>query len=139
MLQLTLNECIFSKQDVKIIITVNRNIVTHFNHSAVAVIKLEDLQEKLGLQKHKLIQDVPTRWNSTYYMLEQQKALVRYAIDNKIPTLSPYQWSLVEKIVLLVKLFKEITVESQQTGSHFICNNSHNRDSEIILIKSKDQ
>ncbi|XP_023212487.1 zinc finger BED domain-containing protein 4-like [Centruroides sculpturatus] len=117
-LQLTLNECIFSQQDVKTIITVNRNIVTHFNHSAVAVSKLEDLQEKLGLQKHKLIQDVPTRWNSTYYMLqrnlEQQKALVTYAIDNKIPTLSPYQWSLIEKIVLLLKPFEEITMEASK-------------------------
>ncbi|KAG8231286.1 hypothetical protein J437_LFUL010324 [Ladona fulva] len=39
-------------------------IEINLNHSTLAVRKFEDLQEKLGLQEHKLNQEVPTRWNS---------------------------------------------------------------------------
>jgi hypothetical protein len=48
--------------------------------------------------------------------IEQQKALATYAVDNSIPTLSPYQWGLVEKLSnscihlkkSLMKLVKQI-------------------------------
>ena len=62
---------IFAEQAIKNIIKSSRNIVKHFRHSAVAVSNLHDLQEKLELEKHNLIQDVRTHWNSTYYMLER--------------------------------------------------------------------
>lgn len=117
-LQLSVNESIFAQQAVKNIITTGRNIVKHFNHSSSAVNKLKELQDQLNLKNHKLLQDVPTRWNSTYYMLEriieQRKALVTYAIDANIDTLSTYQWSLAEKIVQLLKPFEEITVEASK-------------------------
>lgn len=73
------------------------------------------------MEKHKLIQDVTTRWNSTYYMLkrnlEQRKALVMYAVGNKIPTLTTYQWGLVQKIVQLLSPFEEITKEASKRTS----------------------
>ena len=98
----TINDSSFSKQALKIIITTNRNIVSHFNRSPLANSKLTEIQDQFNLEKHKLIQDVTTRWNSTYCMLkrnlEKQKALVMYAIDNKIPTLPTYQWGLVQKL-----------------------------------------
>ena len=48
-----------------------RKIVGHFKHSVVAQNALEEKQEALGIRKNKLIQDVATRWNSTYEMLER--------------------------------------------------------------------
>ena len=99
-LQLSINDSLFSQQAVKTIITTNRNIVSHFNRSPLAINKLTEIQDQLNLEKHKLIQDVTTRWNLTYMLkrnLEQRKALVMYAVDNKIPTLTTYQWRLVKK------------------------------------------
>ena len=79
------------------------------------------MQDQLNLEKHKLIIDVTTRWNSTYYMLkrnlEQRKAFVIYAVDNKIPTLTTYQWGIVQKIVQLLSPFEEITKEGRNSTS----------------------
>ena len=56
-----------------------RKIVGHFKHSYVASRALEAAQERLGLPKNHLIQEVVTRWISSYAMLcrvaEQQKAI----------------------------------------------------------------
>src|SRR6201990_705650 len=115
-LQFSVNESIFSQKAVSNIIAINRKIVSHFNHSPLAISKLTKIQEQLKLDKHKLIQDVSTHWNSTYYMLkinlEQLKAL-----DNDIPTLSSYQWTIVEKVVKLLSPFKDISKESSNRTS----------------------
>ena len=56
-----------------------RKVVGHFKHSVVAQNALEESQTKLNLPQHKLVQDVMTRWNSSYNMLqriiEQETAL----------------------------------------------------------------
>lgn len=44
-------------------------LVGHFEHSNRAKASLEDMPLKLGLPPHKLLQDVATRWNSTYEMI----------------------------------------------------------------------
>ncbi|KAJ8897642.1 hypothetical protein PR048_002991 [Dryococelus australis] len=53
-------------------------IVGHFKHSVQATQQLNDCQRTLKLPEHRLIQDEPTRWDSTYQMLsrllEQRKA-----------------------------------------------------------------
>ena len=46
-------------------------VVGHLNHSNVASYALEEKQQQLGLPKLKLIQNCPTCWNSTYYMIER--------------------------------------------------------------------
>ena len=115
-LQLSVNDSIFSQKAVSNIIANSRKIVSHFNHSPLAISKLTEIQEQLKLDKHKLIQDVSTRWNSTYNMLkinlEQLKAL-----DNDIPTLSSYQWTIVEKVVQLLSPFEDISKESSNRTS----------------------
>ena len=56
-----------------------RKVVGHFKHSVVAQNALEESQTRLNLPQHKLVQDVMTRWNSSYNMLkriiEQETAL----------------------------------------------------------------
>ena len=54
-LQLSINDSLFSQQAVKTIITTNRNIVSHFNRSPLAISKLTEIQDQLYLEKHKLI------------------------------------------------------------------------------------
>jgi hypothetical protein len=48
-----------------------KDIVTFFHHSCKASDKLREIQRQLGLTDKKLIQDVETRWNSTFYMFEE--------------------------------------------------------------------
>ena len=46
-------------------------IVVHFKHSVVATSALREKQQSLNIPQHQLIQDVSTRWNSTYFMYER--------------------------------------------------------------------
>jgi hypothetical protein len=56
-----------------------KDMVTFFHQSTKASDKLKEVQRQLGVPEAKLIQDVETRWNSTFYMfqriLEQQEAI----------------------------------------------------------------
>jgi hypothetical protein len=63
-----------------------------------------------------MIQDIVTRWNSTYYMLErlyeQRKAVRMYAAEHDIPTLTVYSWGIVENIIRVLKPFEKITKQA---------------------------
>ncbi|XP_060769142.1 mannose-P-dolichol utilization defect 1a isoform X3 [Neoarius graeffei] len=60
-------------------------IVGHFKHSPLAYSRLEDIQTELHMDTKRLQQDVPTRWNSSLYMLqsrlEQKCALGAFAAE----------------------------------------------------------
>ena len=43
-----------------------RKFVGHFKHSVTAVASLNNKQKAINVPEHRLIQDVSTRWNSTY-------------------------------------------------------------------------
>ena len=48
-----------------------RKLVRHFKHSVVATEALKEQQVCMNVLQNKLAQDVTTRWNSSYYMLER--------------------------------------------------------------------
>ncbi|KAI4818628.1 hypothetical protein KUCAC02_003934 [Chaenocephalus aceratus] len=48
-----------------------RSLVTYFHSSEVATLKLKLKQEQMGTPQHKLSQDVPIRWNSSFYMIKR--------------------------------------------------------------------
>ena len=48
-----------------------KDIVSYFHRSIKASDELEKIQKQLSLPEHHLIQDVETRWNSTYFMFER--------------------------------------------------------------------
>ena len=75
---------------------------------------LKALQESNGLAERKLIKDVPTRWNSTYYMLQSvwqsKAAVVDYAANNAtIPTLTGSCWGIVEKTISVLAPLEKMT------------------------------
>ncbi|KAF2897480.1 hypothetical protein ILUMI_08695 [Ignelater luminosus] len=83
-----------------------RRIVAHFNYSGVAQQKLKSIRQELNWPNHQLVQDVITRWNSTYYKaINRTKTSCYESLNN----LSPSQWELMEQCIKLLKPFEEIT------------------------------
>jgi hypothetical protein len=94
--------------------TTCRNVATHFSHSVLAKGKLEDIQTTILHQPcHAIIQDVQTRWNSTFYKLnrltEQKKPLILYAADNNLALPSAHQWTLMERVVAILSPIESAT------------------------------
>ena len=115
-LQLVLNDALFTQTSVESLVKKGRKIVMHFRHSEQACRHLLDCQASLNIAQHKLLQDVETRWNSTYIMferlVEQQKAVNLYAINRGgVETLTNTEWELAERVVVLLKPFYEATIE----------------------------
>ncbi|XP_057667242.1 zinc finger BED domain-containing protein 4 [Diorhabda carinulata] len=112
-IQLIVNDCLKVQSDVTQMIATDRKIVIHFNHSGTAQEKLHSVQKDLGFPQHELVQDVSTRWNSTYYMLErlmqQKRAISVYLTDYHIANLTTAQWELLEHLLKLLQPFEEIT------------------------------
>ena len=96
-----------------------RKIVGHFKHSSLAIGRLQSIQHQLSLVQLKLMQDEPTHWNSTYYMLEyldERHAISLYEADYEadygIPEqLSANEWQQAENIVKLLETMQRITKE----------------------------
>ena len=93
-----------------------RKIVGHFKHSEQACRHLTHYQNCLKVPNHCMIQDVGTRWNSTFLMLqraaEQRMAINLYSLERKgIDTLSNTEWEHLERVVLVLKPFYDATFD----------------------------
>ncbi len=113
-LQLAVTEGLLSQRSVTEAVGVGRKIVGHFKHSNLAYSRLQDIQTQLGQPIKRLQQDVQTRWNSTFYMvqslIEQKRAIGVYVSENELPaTLTLNQWNLLEKMVNVLAPFEEMT------------------------------
>jgi len=94
-----------------------RGLVTYYQRSSSALTRLEECQTSLGLQRKKVIQDVITRWNSTFDMLtsvlECQGAIVLELGENEhlhhLP--SSEMWELGKQLCWVLHLFKLATIE----------------------------
>lgn len=116
-LQLVVKEGVLAQRGVEDLLSCCRRIVGHFKHSNVAWHALNSIQEKLGLPMHRPVQDEPTRWNSSYYMLswiaEQKQGLLAVSADISLPLeLTTAQWQLTEKVLHVLKPFEEATKET---------------------------
>ncbi|KAI2661002.1 Zinc finger BED domain-containing protein 4 [Labeo rohita] len=83
-------------------IAAGRHTVGYFKHSPLAYSQLQDIQLEMNVEPKRLQQDIRTRWNSTYFviesLLEQKRVLSAYAADHDPPTtLTANQWALLEK------------------------------------------
>ncbi|XP_051811092.1 zinc finger BED domain-containing protein 4-like [Acanthochromis polyacanthus] len=115
-LQLAVHEGVLAQRSVADVVAVGRKIVGHFKHSQVASSRLQGVQKELGMQVKRLQQDVATRWNSTFYMMqslvEQKRALGAYAADYELPaTVTANQWAILENMITLLAPFEQLTRE----------------------------
>ena len=115
-LQLVIKDCIMTQRAVIDMLARSRKIVGHFKHSHLAMERLNTIQKRLNLPEHRLVQDEPTRWDSTYYLLnrlvEQRRAICLYDTDFELPErLNTNEWQLAEKVVKLLEPMQRITKE----------------------------
>ena len=91
-------------------IAAGKRIVTHFKKSTKATAALAERQREQNVPEHVLIQNVATRWNSVYMMLErllEQKGPVTAVLRDPAITkradrdleLTTFQWRIAEDIV----------------------------------------
>jgi hypothetical protein len=77
-LQLTVKQ-ILDEPEVAETLAVSRSIVGSFKHSALKCAELKEEQKRLGLRMRRLLQDVRTRWSSTFRhlvtLLENKRAV----------------------------------------------------------------
>ncbi|CAJ1065719.1 E3 SUMO-protein ligase ZBED1-like [Xyrichtys novacula] len=98
-----------------------RSLVEHFKKSELACTKLKNKQQQMGTPEHMLVQDVSTRWNSTFYMLSrllEQRWPVTAALSDPAVTprgkhyldLKPEQWNMIEELSQALKPFETASV-----------------------------
>ena len=116
-LQLVINDGVLVQRGVQELLGAARKLVGHYKYSNVAFQTLKQMQAQLGVPQHSLIQDVATRWNSSFYMLqqliEQSTALLASgAACACMIELRVQQWNLAEKLVHVLQPFEEATHEA---------------------------
>ncbi|XP_014907970.1 zinc finger BED domain-containing protein 1-like [Poecilia latipinna] len=95
----------------------SRHIVTYFRSSTTAKEKLAQVQQQMGRPILKLINEVPTRWNSTYEMqsrLHDEREPVWLSLTSLKGDLTPLtadEHSIIGETLLVLAPFHQATVE----------------------------
>ena len=121
-LQLVVHDAILSQSNIKDLLAKCRRVATHFNHSALACAEIKRLQQEDGMEPRLPVQDVPTRWNSAYLMVERMVALKRPILvylsnHSELPTISAKEWQLSERFLHVLKPFFDLTKEMSAEAS----------------------
>jgi hypothetical protein len=134
-LQLVVHDAVLSQRAVVDMLARTRKLVTHFSHSSLACTALKDLQKQDATASHSNdssssdtvtvllpVQDVSTRWNSTYLMCERaikiKRSLQLYLADHdQVQKLSANDWILMEKLVYVLKPFFDLTQKLSSDNS----------------------
>jgi len=121
-LQLVVKDGCLAQPVVTDLTTRAHNLVGHYKHSNIALQSFLKIQEQLGMPQNRLVRDEPTRWNTTFYMLqqllEQRKAITAADVELEVPIeLQSAHWALAEKAVKVLQVFEEATREASDDYS----------------------
>nr|XP_047126356.1 E3 SUMO-protein ligase ZBED1-like [Hydra vulgaris] len=92
-----------------------RKVVGHFRHSPASAAELEKKQIELGQKKESLIQDIPTRWNSTLDMIksvrrnEQPLSDVLTTHNTKVAMPTPAEMDKLQRLEKLLEPCRYVT------------------------------
>jgi hypothetical protein len=94
-----------------------KTIVTHFKYSSKTTAKLRAFQESKSKVKNpwKLLQDLVTRWNSTFYMIKRFVKLeeaVRSTVallDADLPKITLNEWCVIKELKIILDPFEDTT------------------------------
>ncbi|KAK0137888.1 Zinc finger BED domain-containing protein 1 [Merluccius polli] len=99
-----------------------KHIVDHFHRSSLSAEKLRATLAQMGLPDLKVLQDCPTRWNSTFYMLKRfvklrDAIITTLALVNAaVSTLTDEEWEAIEEACEVLQPYEEVTVEISGEG-----------------------
>lgn len=90
-----------------------KRIASHFHHSFKSTYLLKQKQADLHIPQHCMVQEVSTRWNSSYYMVnrvvEQQQALCATLFELRKGDLMPTDQEFLVMETYVMKPLVEIT------------------------------
>ncbi|XP_058046892.1 zinc finger BED domain-containing protein 4 [Ahaetulla prasina] len=117
---LIVNEAIKSQRMVQNLLSIARKICERVHRSSKAKEKLAELQKEYHLPQHQLIQDVPSKWNTSFHMLErlieQKRAIDEMSIECSFRELiSCDQWEVMQSVCHALKPFE---VASREMSTH---------------------
>ncbi|XP_022825647.1 zinc finger BED domain-containing protein 4-like [Spodoptera litura] len=106
-----------------------KSIVSYFKRSNVAWNKLKTYQEQANKVVKRPLQDVPTRWNSTFYMLSrfvELKDEINCAMSNldvvNCTRLTSYDWDVCQSLIWVLRPCEEVTRE--MSGQKYVSGSS---------------
>ncbi|XP_044633417.2 zinc finger BED domain-containing protein 4 [Equus asinus] len=107
---LIVSEAIKSQRMVQNLLSIARKICERVHRSPKAKEKLAELQKEYELPPHHLIQDVPSKWNTSFHMLErlieQKRAVNEMSIEcNFRELISCDQWEVMQSVCHALKPF----------------------------------
>ncbi|MFT7799673.1 zinc finger BED domain-containing protein 4-like isoform X1 [Arapaima gigas] len=110
-IDLIVNEAIKSQRMVQNLLSVARKICERVHRSAKAKEKLSELQKAYQLPENQLVQDVPSKWKTSFYMLErlveQKQAIDEMSIEcNFRELISCDQWEVIQSVCNALKPFE---------------------------------
>ncbi len=110
-IDLIVNEAIKSQRMVQNLLSIARKICERAHRSAKAKEKLAELQKTYQLPENQLVQDIPSKWKTSYFMLErlveQKKAIDEMSIEcNFRELISCDQWEVMQSVCNALKPFE---------------------------------
>lgn len=112
-------------EPIKTLLNKIKTCVSYFKRSTLATEKLLRYQMQVGeAHPKKLIQDVATRWNSVFFMVERFVVLeeaIRSTvglIDKDLPVFTSEEWKMCKDLCTILKPLHEVTKEL--SGENYI-------------------
>ena len=122
----TLQLCVNSGLEIPVLsraIAAGRRLTTHFRKSEPALRALRIRQQDMRMEPHQLIQDVSTRWNSTYYMIErlieQRWPITAVLSDHTVTKLGDRYLDLKSKQWEILTALKDVLHPLQVATTYF--------------------
>ena len=107
-------------QTIKSFLVAAKKLVAHFHHSVIASEELKRRCSQMELKEYKVIQMCPTRWNSSFHMLERLDYLrwpitavlsdeTVMKVSDRYLDLTADQWTLCKQLIPILKPFDVAT------------------------------